>query len=245
MTTTLRHGVLRAATVLLAVLVLAISVAVLAGAATLSPTTAEAGTTTSFTVSVGGDGVDLVARVTTSLPAEVGYADCSAPDGWSCQGGGGAVTWQRSAALAPEAALGMVLVLPVEPGDLAFTTTEERTSGATATSTTIVTLVPPAEPTDEPTEEPSPSDEPSEEATPTPMPNRPAPPLEPFRPPSEDGPISIRDLPDDPEPSPSASSELVVEPTRRERNLGLFVLGPFAALLLISASGFLVAEHNR
>lgn len=215
-------------------------------ASSVSPGQATMGEPTTFTVRVvDADGVDLVSRVSASLPTSFVFDGCGAPSGWACDGSNGLVEWSRQSSLAPDDTFTFT-VTPQEPGQVAVTVTDTRTSGASSSSTATVDVAGAPEP--EPTEDPTATDEPSEvedEPTPEPEPDRPAPPLEPFRPPAEDGPISINDLPDEPAPT-ETSIEAVVEPARKpSRGLGVFVLAPLAVLLLLSAAGFVLAETNR
>lgn len=248
--TLLRHrsGPVTGLTALVAfVLATLVGVGPAAADASMNPSFVEVDQTLSFTVRVTDAGVDLVSSVTASFPADFIWVGCSAPDGWACSGSDGSASWTRQSSLTPDDTFAMTLTTPAEPGESAFSLTDARTSGASSTSTTVVTVQLPPEP--EPTEEPDPTEEPTEvEETPpsTNEPSRPAPPLEPFRPPAEDGPISIRDLPD--EPDAEATDDAVAAPvTKGDRGDGLpmLLLAPLAILLLLSASGFVLAEANR
>ncbi len=216
--------------------------------ASMNPSFVEVDQTLSFTVRVTDAGVDLVSQVTASFPAEFVWVGCSAPDGWACSGSDGSASWTRQSSLTPDDTFAMTLTTPAEPGESAFSITDARTSGASSTSTTVVTVVTP-EPEPEPTEEPEPTQEPTEvDQTPpsTDEPSRPAPPLEPFRPPAQDGPISIRDLPDDPDVE--ATDDAVAAPAGKGDGgdgLPMLLLAPLAILLLLSATGFVIAEANR
>ncbi len=216
----------------------------------VSPTSATAGETATFVVRVTDDGVDLVSSVSAGLSGGAGYVGCGAPDGWSCSGGDGQVRWERETSLTPDDTFTMTLVMSAEPGELVITSTDTRASGASSSSTTTVIVEPAPEP--EPTEEPTATDEPTENEdedvdVPDPdEPSRPTPPLEPFRPPDEDGPISIRDLPDEVEPADDATDEAEAAPAKGGGpGLTTFILAPLAALLALSATGFLMAEANR
>lgn len=215
--------------------------------ATLSPTTAEAGATASFVVRITDAGsVDLLSRVTVEHPDGWGFESCAGPSGWSCRGDGSSVTWQRQASLAVDDTFSMTLVAPAETGVATFTIVEQRASGGGSSDVVAVTVTPATPEEDEPSDEPTPSEEPSDDPSqePTPLEESSTPPMEPFRPPDEDGPISIRDLPQEPEPA-EASGEAVAAASSSGTDLAKLVFVPFALLLLLSATGFVVAQANR
>lgn len=248
----IRPPLLRALHRCLASLLLALSVLLaMAGAAaastSISPTQAEVDQDVSLTLTTTSDSVDLTSRVVASIPDGVVALACGAPDGWSCQVGGGSASWQRQSSLAPDQTFTLAIRTPSTPGDVAFQITDTRTSGASTTNVAVLSVVGP-----EPSEEPSdPSEEPTEDEAPEVQePQGEAPPLEPFRPPDGDDeePISIRDLPSDDGGNDDAGTADQTDdaPTGGDGPSfqGLLVYA-VAGLLLSSAIGFTIAQANR